>query len=487
LRTVTYKLEDLKTKVIHIGKVAENDATRVQIDAGSVFAEHPAAVPTMSMINPDGTAFPVSVERSGNLVLWDVKDSALAAEGPGEIQFTFTEGNTVVKGPVGRVQICRSIVGDDEAPDPIQDWMTEADAALEEIEGISATAETLSAGSQATASYSDGVLSFGIPQGAQGEPGQDGQDGADGQDGVSPTVAVTTITGGHTVTITDAQGDHAFNVMDGTAGAVIDDTSTASDKVWSASKTNELKRAITPLTPSASASDVGKVLKAKTVADGKVSEYEFGSLPSVPVTDVQVNGSSILSQGVANIQEADSSNHGVVKVNSSYGIKIHTTSDSLSINPATDAQVKEGTSTVRPISPSNQDKAAFYGLAKAAGDTTQASSSNAVGTYTEDAQSKIHDMLNAPVSVSGSTPSITAKAGVRYVCGEVSTLTIVVPASGCIDVTFESGSTATVLTITPPTGQTVKWANGFDPTSLDANTIYELNICDCLGVAGSWA
>ena len=149
-----------------------------------------------------------------------------------------------MKGPVGRVQICRSIVGDGEAPDPIQDWMTEADAALEEIENISATAETLAAGSAATASYTDGVLSFGIPQGVQGAPGQDGQDGADGQDGVSPTVAVTEITGGHTVTITDAQGDHAFNVMDGTAGAVIDDTSTAADKVWSASKTNELKSAI---------------------------------------------------------------------------------------------------------------------------------------------------------------------------------------------------------------------------------------------------
>ena len=247
MRTVTYKLEDMKTKVIHIGKVAENDATRVQIDAGSVFADYPAAVPAMSMISPDGTAFPVSVERSGNFVVWDVKDSALAAEGPGEIQVTFTAGETVVKGPVGRVQVCRSIVADGEAPDPIQDWLTEAGEALEEIEGISATAETLSAGSSATASYSDGVLSFGIPQGAQGEPGQsgaDGKDGADGEDGVSPTVAVTEITGGHTVTITDAQGDHAFNVMDGTAGAVIDDTSTAADKVWSASKTNELKSAI---------------------------------------------------------------------------------------------------------------------------------------------------------------------------------------------------------------------------------------------------
>lgn len=36
-------------------------------------------------------------------------------------------------------------------------------------------------------------------------------------DGVSPDVTVTTITGGHRVTITDADGDHTFDVMDGNA------------------------------------------------------------------------------------------------------------------------------------------------------------------------------------------------------------------------------------------------------------------------------
>ena len=91
------------------------------------------------------------------------------------------------------------------------------------------------------------------------------------------------------------------------------------------------------------------------------------------------------------------------------------------------------------------------------------------------------------VAVSGATPAITAQAGVRYVCGECSTLTIVTPASGIIDVVFESGSTPTVLTVTPPTGMTMKWAGGFDPTSLDANTVYEVNIMDGVyGVVGKW-
>jgi hypothetical protein len=89
------------------------------------------------------------------------------------------------------------------------------------------------------------------------------------------------------------------------------------------------------------------------------------------------------------------------------------------------------------------------------------------------------------VTVSGTTPTITALPGVRYVCGEVATLDITLPASGIVDVIFESGSTATVLTVTPPTGVTLRWAGGFDPSSLEADTIYEINIMDGIGVAAS--
>lgn len=77
---------------------------------------------------------------------------------------------------------------------------------------------TLPAGSSATVTNTgtntDPVLNFGIPQGATGQNGQDGNDG------VSPEVTITTITGGHRVTITDA--DHpsgqSFDVMDGQSG-----------------------------------------------------------------------------------------------------------------------------------------------------------------------------------------------------------------------------------------------------------------------------
>lgn len=207
------------------------------------------------------------------------------------------------------------------------------------------------------------------------------------------------------------------------------------------------------------------------------------------VNDVQINGTSIVDQGVANIPVASSSAFGAVKVYSgdtAYGIHA-TGSGVLEVNPANDGNMKDGTATNKPVTPNRQHRSVFFGLSKVAGYDLKDVSSVTLGTYPEESKSAISEMLNGAVSVSGATPSITAKAGVRYICGEVSTLTIVVPSSGCIDVTFTSGSTATVLTVTPPTGMTMKWANGFDPSSLDANTTYEINIMDgCLGVVGQW-
>lgn len=87
------------------------------------------------------------------------------------------------------------------------------------------------------------------------------------------------------------------------------------------------------------------------------------------------------------------------------------------------------------------------------------------------------------VTVSGTSPTITAEANTMYVCGEVTSLSFTPCASGICDVRFTSGSTVTVLTIP----NTVKFSGSFDPTSLETNKIYEINILDGIyGVVTSW-
>lgn len=62
---------------------------------------------------------------------------------------------------------------------------------------------------------------------------------------------------------------------------------------------------------------------------------------------------------------------------------------------ATTSQVKAGTDSEHFLAPSVQDNAVFYALAKAAG-ADMASSSNPVGTYTNEAKKAIREMLGIP-------------------------------------------------------------------------------------------
>lgn len=88
------------------------------------------------------------------------------------------------------------------------------------------------------------------------------------------------------------------------------------------------------------------------------------------------------------------------------------------------------------------------------------------------------------VSVSGTTPTVTAIANTMYVCGEVSTLSFTPAVTGISDIIFESGSTATVLTVP----NTVKFPDWFDATALEPNMVYEISIMNgTYGAVMAWA
>lgn len=124
--------------------------------------------------------------------------------------------------------------------------------------------------------------------------------------------------------------------------------------------------------------------------------YIQRKMPEVPVDDVQINGTSIVEDGVANVPIATATGRlGVCYAQPTFGTNI-TQGGALFISGASLAEVKlqgSGNSQYRPITPNSQHLATFYGLAKSAGDTTQSQSSNAVGTYTGDAKIAIQKML----------------------------------------------------------------------------------------------
>lgn len=225
----------------------------------------------------------------------------------------------------------------------------------------------------------------------------------------------------------------------------------------------------------------GKLYRAKTALTA--GEYVNEG------TNVEiVNVAGVLNDTyVKNTDYGTSSTAGVVKVDSDWGIGMYDPAWSggeygnfLYISPASSDQIKSGSTGYKAIVPNIQHESVFYGLAKASGDVTQSSSLNSVGTYTEDAKSAISDMLNGAVQVSGTDPTITAKSGIRYICGEVLSLNFTPSANGICDVMFTSGSTPTVLTLP----NTVKMPEWF---TIEANTTYEINIADGIyGAVTSW-
>lgn len=82
--------------------------------------------------------------------------------------------------------------------------------------------------------------------------------------------------------------------------------------------------------------------------------------------------------------------------------------------------IKEGSNPYMPIVPSNQHQAAFYGLAKASGDSTQSKSANAVGDYTDEAKTSIQEML-------GVQPKLTAGENISIANNVISASCVVKP------------------------------------------------------------
>lgn len=332
-----------------------------------------------------------------------------------------------------------------------------AESAREAWESMTAQAETLAPESEATASYENGVLTLGIPQGIKGDKGDKGDTGDTGPQGEQGIQGIQGI-----------QGERGEKGERGETGA----TGATGPQGPQGEKGEQGERGIGVPT----GGTAGQVLTKKSATDG---DTEWQDASGGTVTDVTVNGVSVLDGGVAKIPIASGITAGVVKVNVAKGINM--TDGELNIVSPTDNIIKSGTDSSRAVKIYTQHKSVFYGLAKASGDTTQSQSSNPVGTYTDSAKASIKAMLgiggeSQTITVSDTEPVISAVSNARYVCGELTSLSFTPSATGICDVIFSSGTTATVLNLP----NTVILPDWFE---VEANHTYEISIVD--GVYGA--
>lgn len=195
-----------------------------------------------------------------------------------------------------------------------------------------------------------------------------------------------------TITLIVGIIDGASGTSIGGGGADIDDTTTALNKTWSSSKIDE-QVIISSTQPSAASNKLW--ISNDSGTEVTVPTYsEFTTLANAAITDVKINNTSVVTSGIANIPIAEKNgDYGLVKIVPNNGLTLTDSDNSLVINRAVESDAKSGSNGYKVCVPYWQHCYAFYGLAKAAGDSTQSASSNTVGNYTSEAKIAIQKML----------------------------------------------------------------------------------------------
>jgi len=282
---------------LDLGVKDENNARDLYIDMNAWYTDYPnGTVSIWHKRNGDQTKYAasgVTFDRETGILQWtpDAYDTFYVGKGVAEIRLT--ENNVIKKTKDIGTEVAKSLVlGSGEtltsgwqnflnavesaknaavqAAESVDGAVDDAEAAAGAAEDAQEAAETAKQGAEAAVLHypyidqqtgkwmiwdaeTSAFVAAGEARGPQGNPGNDGYsptisitditgghrvsitdangtstfdvmdgtdgtDGTDGDDGVSPTITITNITGGHRVSVTDAEGTSSFDVMDGTDG-----------------------------------------------------------------------------------------------------------------------------------------------------------------------------------------------------------------------------------------------------------------------------
>ena len=260
--------------VLHIGRVGENNATKVIFDISKWIEEYgngevSLVIEQNGVISLIGTIDP-ALQFEGNKVTWLVSDAFTKMENRGKCELYYSIDNVKVKSALFDIVVTKSLDGYEEVtPTPYDGWINQlldasgkvsgAVEAAKRAEDAAKKAEEVSISTpyigengnwfvfdNVTKSYKNSGVDASItvdiadvtmlPYGSTASITNTGTatdpvfhlripNAKDGNDGYSPTVSVSKIPGGNEVTITDNSGSKNFNVMDGDSITSIERTS----------------------------------------------------------------------------------------------------------------------------------------------------------------------------------------------------------------------------------------------------------------------
>lgn len=180
---------------LNLGRQTENGVTIIEVNVQPWLDKWPGMKTEIMVTRPgESVAYPAATRIDGDCIIWTVNgtDTAVAGRGTAEI-LGLVNGVRKLSRTL-RTRITASTVAETgDPPESAQPWVDTVINAADEIKNMTATAETLQPGEAATASYSDGKLSLGIPKGDKGDPGAKGDRGPQGDPGSDANVTADNI------------------------------------------------------------------------------------------------------------------------------------------------------------------------------------------------------------------------------------------------------------------------------------------------------
>lgn len=321
------KYDVTKGGYILLGRCGENLARTVEIDVSEYIVEYPGAVVTLlHRRHGESGIYPVAAELRDGCLVWQPTSADTAIVGDGEAEVRVTVDGVLAKSKILSTVVDKSLTGQEtDAPEPGMDWVDKITTAIGNVKNMKAEAESVAYGEPATAEYDGktGTMHFGIPEGRPGRDGTDGKDGAPGAKGDKGDPGVK-----------GEKGDPGEKGATGSPGPQGEQGPKGEPGVQGP--------------------------KGDPGSDASVTAENIeAALGYAPVKDVQVAGSSVMADGVANVPVAQTwvtgSKHlGVSAPSISHGLYI---SDNLiKIYPAEADNIGRRVLD-RPITPTNLDKA----------------------------------------------------------------------------------------------------------------------------------
>lgn len=121
-------LKSIESETLAIGYAGENEHTIVRFGCSSVFTDYPDATVLLVVQPPQGDLYLATVTVSGENVVWEITASDALYAGSGRYQLVFTDNETeILKSAIGAYTIADSIEPTGDAPEPLQNWMDQAE------------------------------------------------------------------------------------------------------------------------------------------------------------------------------------------------------------------------------------------------------------------------------------------------------------------------------------------------------------------------